>query len=136
MRMLAGGFRDLATRAAVPAPLPATATPQAPPPPAVPAPPKIYGASDPDVVPPIPIRQQLPAFPGQLMVGRQGALEITINESGAVEFALMQQSVTTAYDNMAVTAAKAWRYQPASVNGVPVKYRKVIQVNIQPQQKK
>jgi hypothetical protein len=44
----------------------------------------------------------------------------------------MRQSVSTAYDNVALAAAKTWRYKPASVNGVPVKFKKVIQVTVKP----
>jgi TonB family protein len=84
------------------------------------------------VVPPLTIRQELPSFPGQLPIARSGAIEVTINEQGGVESAVMRQRVSSAYDNLALTAAKTWRYNPATVNGVPVKYRKVIQVTVKP----
>jgi len=29
-----------------------------------------------------------------------------------------------------MTAAREWRYQPATLGGKPVKYRKMIQINI------
>ncbi len=134
LRTLAGGFRDLAVRAAAPPPLPVAPPPAAAPaPPPVPQPPRIYTAADGEVVPPLVIRQELPPFPGQLMVGRQGAIEVTIDENGLVESAIVQRSVTTAYDNIAIAATKTWRYRPATVNGKPVKYRKVIQVTVRPQ---
>ena len=133
LKTLAGGFRDLAVRASAPPPPPvvpvAVAAPAPPPPP---APPRIYNSADGNVVPPMTIRQELPAFPGQLPVTRTGALEVTIDEDGVVEAAVMRQTVSTAYDNMAVAAAKTWRYKPATVNGAPVKYRKVIQVTVRP----
>jgi len=134
LRTLAGGFRDLAVRAAAPPPLPVAPPPAAAPaPPPVPQPPRIYTAADGEVVPPLVIRQELPPFPGQLMVGRQGAIEVTIDENGLVDSAIVQRSVTTAYDNIAIAATKTWRYRPATVNGKPVKYRKVIQVTVRPQ---
>ena len=34
----------------------------------------------------------------------------------------MTQSVTVAYDRLALAAARKWRYTPATFNGVPVKY--------------
>lgn len=133
LKTLAGGFRDLAVRAsAPPPPIVPVAVAAPPPPPPPPAPPRIYTSADGNVVPPMTIRQELPAFPGQLPVTRTGALEVTIDEDGAVEGVVMRQTVSTAYDNMAVAAAKTWRYKPATVNGAPVKYRKVIQVTVRP----
>jgi len=133
LKMLAGGFRDLAVKAAAPPPLPVSVTPvPAPPPaPATPPPaPKTYTASDTEVVPPLVIKQDLPPFPGQLRVGRMGAIEVLIDETGAVDFAIMRQPITTAYDNLAIAAAKTWRYRPATINGTPVRYKKVVQVTI------
>ena len=133
LRTLAGGFRDLAARAAAPPPLPIVpVAPPAPLPPAPPAPPRVYSAADPVVVPPLAIRQELPPFPGQIPIARSGSLEVTINESGLVESAVMRQKVSSAYDNLALSAARNWRYQPATVNGVPVKFKKVIQVTVKP----
>jgi hypothetical protein len=34
------------------------------------------------------------------------------------------------YDPLLMTAARDWRYRPATAGGVPVKYRKLIQVVI------
>jgi tetratricopeptide (TPR) repeat protein len=134
LRTLAGGFRDLAARAAAPPPPPPVAPVPvaAPAPPTPPAPPRIYTAADGDVVPPTIVRQELPPFPGQLPMQRSGAIEVTINQDGIVEFAVMRQTVSTAYDNLAIAAAKTWRYKPAMVNGAPVKFKKVIQVTVKP----
>jgi len=159
IRTLAIGFHDLsASAAAPPPPLPAApvvapsaptpttaaAAPRAnepavpahavPPPPLAPSRPvnRIYASTDANVVPPITIRQQLPPYPGQVMVGKQGIIEIVIDESGGVESANMRVSVNAAYDALAVSAAKTWRYRPASINGVSVKYRKAVQITIKP----
>jgi TonB family protein len=134
IRMLALGFRDLATTAAAPPPVAAAAPPAAAPAPA-PAPrsaPKVYTGNDLDVVMPGVIRQDLPPFPGQVMMPRQGLIEVLIDENGLVESALMRISVTPAYDSIALAATKSWRFRPAMVNGVPVKYRKAVQVTIRP----
>ena len=32
------------------------------------------------------------------------------------------------YDRLAVAAAADWQYKPATIGGVPVKYRKTIQI--------
>jgi TonB family protein len=55
---------------------------------------------------------------------------VVIDESGAVESAVMTASVTQAYDTMVLAAAKAWRYRPATANGAPVKFRKTVQITI------
>lgn len=131
LRMLANGFRDLAANAAAPplpppAPLPATP----PPAPIVPLAPRVFTPADAKVVPPQVLRQELPPYPGQLMIARHGAVEVTIDETGAVESAVMRQSVTNVYDNLALKAAQTWRYLPATVDGQPVKFRKVVQVTV------
>ncbi len=53
-----------------------------------------------------------------------------IDESGAVESAVMRESVSQNYDAMVLTATRAWRYRPATVNGAPVKFRKTVQITI------
>jgi TonB family protein len=134
LKTLAAGFRDLAVRASAPPPpiVPVAVPAPPPPPPPPPAAPRVYSAADGNVVPPMTIKQELPAFPGQLPMTRTGALEVTIDETGTVEAAVMRQTVSTAYDNLAVAATKTWRYKPATVNGAPVKYKKVIQVTVRP----
>src|SRR5262245_33034590 len=136
LRMLASGFRDLAVTASAPPPPPPPApAPEpvqvAPPPP--PAAPRVYTAVDTNVVPPIPLQQDLPPYPGQLIIPRQGMIDIVIDEAGVVQAASITQSVTRQYDVMALAAAKTWRYRPAMLNGVPVRYRKAVQINVRPQ---
>ena len=82
------------------------------------------------IAPPVGLSQSLPPFPGQVIIPRNGKLEIVIDEIGAVESAMMTASVTQSYDAMVLAAAKTWRYKPATVNGVPVKFRKTVQINI------
>jgi TonB family protein len=128
LRMLAGGFQELAAKAAAPPPPPAPVAAPAPPPP--PAAPRVYTGAEANVIAPAIISQALPPFPGQVVVPRSGKLELVIDESGAVESAVMTTSVTQAYDAMVVAATKAWRYRPATANGEPVKFRKTVQITI------
>lgn len=58
---------------------------------------------------------------------------IVIDQSGAVEWASMQTPVLSGYDDIVVAAARNWRYQPARVNGAPVKFRKQIQIEVVPE---
>ena len=86
------------------------------------------------MVPPQAIRQQIPAFPGKVTMTKSGVLELVIDRSGNVESAMMRVPVNAQYDRMATTAAKNWQYQPAMVDGVPVKFMKRIQVTLVPNQ--
>jgi TonB family protein len=134
LRTLASGFRDLAENAtaaaAAPAPLPATD----PAPAAVAAPTtlRVYTNNDGNVVPPLVIRQELPAFAGTTLIGKRGLIEVVVDERGDVESATIRQTVTPQYDKLALAAARNWHYQPATVNGAAVKYRKTIQITVPP----
>lgn len=130
LRTLTAGFLELSVTAATPppppAPEPAPAPPPAPPPVVVN---RVYYVGDAGVIPPAIIRQELPRWPlNQPTPGGKGILEVVIDESGEVESAAMRQSVTKVYDTVLVAAAKMWRYRPATKDGQPVKFRKLVQV--------
>jgi protein TonB len=137
LRVLAIGFRDLSVSAAAPPPVPVRDTPPAAPATLVPAAPaarvaslRIYATTDAQVVPPIALKQALPPFPAQLVVASRGVLELVIDENGAVERATLRESVNPRYDAQLVSAAKSWQYKPAMLDGRPVKYRKMVQVDV------
>jgi hypothetical protein len=92
--------------------------------------PKIYTADDSDVVAPVIERQGLPPFPPQLTVSRNGLLEVVIDERGLVESVVMRLSINPVYDRLVVDTARTWRYRPATRGGVPVKFRKVVQIAV------
>lgn len=138
LKMLAVGFEELSAKAAAPPPPPpvpsvatravaATPSSEAP---SRPAPPRIYNAGELNVMPPVPINQALPAFPGQVMIPRTGKIEVVIDESGEVESASMTTPVTANYDQLALAATRTWHFRPATVDGKPVKFRKVVQISI------
>jgi outer membrane biosynthesis protein TonB len=60
-------------------------------------------------------------------------MEVVIDETGKVVLAAMRASTLPNYDRQAVAAAQSWRYRPATLNGTPVKFRKLIQVALTPQ---
>jgi len=135
LRTLAVGFEELAAKAAAPPPPPPpppapVAVAAAPPPPPAPVMFRVYSGEDRDVTPPVIINQALPAFQGTVIAPRSGLLDVLISETGEVESAVMTQSVTSTYDRLALIAARMWRFKPATVNGVPVKYRKTVQINV------
>jgi TonB family protein len=57
-----------------------------------------------------------------------------IDEKGNVVAASMRGPVAPTYDRQVVLATQNWRYKPATINGVPVKFRKLIQVSVTPQE--
>ena len=135
VRTLATGFRDLSARAAAPPPAAvAVAAPAARPPLPLPVANRIYNLSDAGVSPPIIVRQDLPAFPHTVAVvaGGPGALEVVINEEGLVDTAVMRAPINPRYDSLVLTAARSWKFKPATVSGVPVKFRKIIAISIKP----
>jgi TonB family protein len=136
LKQLAAGFEELSSKAAAPPP-PPPPPPVAPSPvvaaavvPSVPPPPRIYSVNDANVTAPVALNQVLPAYPGQVMIPRSGRIEVVIDETGAVESAVMTGSVSVAYDRLAIAATKSWKFKPATVDGTPVKFRKIVQVTI------
>lgn len=130
LRTLATGFRDLSVKAVAPPPPPPQPA-AAPPAPVAFVPSRgIYGGSEAGVMPPVIVRQALPPFPRDLMARRDGVLEVVISETGTVETAIMRTSINPRYDQIVLSAAKSWKYAPATANGIPVKFRKLIAITV------
>ena len=88
------------------------------------APHGVYSAANPDVVPPAIVRAQMPEVPiGGLPIEPRGALELTIGEDGQVTNARLVPESNRYQDRMMVSAAKTWRFTPATRDGQPVRYR-------------
>jgi len=138
LRVLAAGFLELSARAAAPPPVepkPTAPPPVAAPPPAPagPIPGKIYTADDEDVTPPVVIRQDIPGIP-QMMIATsrpRGLVDIVIDELGRVVSMTMRGSIHPTYDAQVLGAARDWKYKPATLNGKPVRYRRLIAINVQ-----
>jgi TonB family protein len=145
IRTLAAGFQELAVKSMPPPPLPVTPTaspttvvgqtsgggaPAAASAPARVA--RVYTALDAKVVAPGVIRQDLPPFNGRLQGVTSGSLEIVVNELGLVESAKVLDSVSPQYDRIAIDATRNWRYRPAMLDGMVVKFRKIIQIAVKP----
>lgn len=135
LRTLVGGFLDLAKNAAAPPKAPQPVAEAAPPTPPKPVK-SVYDAGDPDVAAPVIVRQDMPPYPVTPslvpMPVRPGVIEIVIDESGRVERAVMRQPISNVYDPIVLSAATNWRYKPALKDGEPVKYRKLIQISVEP----
>lgn len=136
LRTLAAGFHDLAVEALTPpppAPLPAPAPVvivAAPPSPPARDYHRVYTATDASVVPPTPIKQTFPAFSGRVVSDTSGVIDVLIDATGDVEQVTIRQSIDPRYDAMLRSAAQRWEYKPATVDGVPVKFLKTVQVNL------
>jgi hypothetical protein len=133
LRVLAGGFRDLSMKAIPPPPPPPPpVAPAPPPPPAVNLATRIFnGEGGEEVLPPVPIRQDVPQYPGPLRPGGvTGVIEVVISAAGRVESAAMVEPTTPGYDRLVQAATSSWLYQPATVNGTPVRFRKRIRITV------
>jgi protein TonB len=140
LRMLATGFRDLSKLAPAPPPPKAASPPPSIPLSAQPAtasgPPRTYGPNDADVTPPVVLSQQLPPWrPSKLSATRrdyQGAVALVIDESGNVESVSLLTSLQPEYNPVLLKAAREWKFRPATKDGVPVRYRKVVGIRLNP----
>ena len=155
LRVLTVGFLELSARAAAP---PAEPKPDPPPAPVASLPPataqavmpyvqgpvanrtaveapsgnRTYGADDKDVVAPGIVKQDIPAVPpaAMAMARPRGLLEVVVDEKGRVVGMAVRASIHPTYDALLLNAARDWKYTPATVNGQPVRYRKLIQVTV------
>jgi TonB family protein len=89
----------------------------------------IWNAVEPGVTPPTVIRQGVPRVPPAIASqARDGMVEIVIDEQGRVTSISIRTSLHVMYDPLLLTAAREWRYEPATVDGAPVKFRKLVQI--------
>jgi TonB family protein len=138
LRTLVTGFVDLSAANTLPPPEPKKA--EEPGPAAAAAAPapaqvdhqKVFTIEDEGVSPPIPIRQDVPRVPTQIanQSRDRGFLDVTIDEQGRVVSATLRISLHPIYDSQLLAATRDWRYQPATFNGKPVKFRKIIQITV------
>jgi hypothetical protein len=137
LRMLVTGFVDLTSAAVAPPPEPRPEprredAPAPAPAPSAPDPQRVYGLDDDGVIAAVPIRQEVPRVPMPIanQTRDRGILEVTIDEQGRVIGAVIRLSLHPIYDSQVLLAAKEGRYQPATLNGRPVKFRKIIQISV------
>jgi hypothetical protein len=100
--------------------------------------PTLYSENDADVAPPVMLRQQLPSAllePDSAVPEDWPYLELLIDEHGAVERVRLRAKTpapgqTLYRHRMLIAAAKAWQFEPAQLNGQPVRY--VMRVPLEP----
>lgn len=133
MRTLAAGFVELAAAAAEPRPAPKEEAPRpAPPAPAAPTVPRVYTAEEPRIVAPVTLRQNVPPVPSAIsqLTKTQGLLDLIIDEKGRLVSIVLRTSLHPTYDKMIVNAARDWKYRPATLDGAPVQFRKLLQITV------
>jgi TonB family protein len=96
--------------------------------------PRIYGGDDTSVTQPVVIRQDIPPWPRlpvpPVVPKIKGLLEIVIGENGEVESAVLRRPMNKVFDESLLNAARRWKYQPATKDGKPVKFRKLIEISV------
>jgi tetratricopeptide (TPR) repeat protein len=138
LKELASGFLTLADTkiAAAQPPQRAAAPAAATPPPVAPrVAPAFYTLADVDVTPPVPVVQQMPPWTFTAYAPNRtfnGTLEVLIDERGVVEKVALTEPIWPPYDLSLIQAAKSWTYKPATKAGTPVKFKRVLAINIDP----
>ena len=85
----------------------------------------VYSREDsPLVAPPTLVSPRVPTVPASGAAG-PGApeVEVVVAASGEVESVKLVAGQTTALSGMQISAVKAWRFEPATRDGQPVRYR-------------
>jgi TonB family protein len=86
--------------------------------------------------PPVALSQQMPRWSPKgaaALAELNGAIELLIDEQGSVADVTLRQSIYPAFDKQLLSAARKWKYRPAMLNGTPVSFLKVIEIQIQPE---
>jgi protein TonB len=94
----------------------------------------VYGPQHADVKAPVAVSRAMPAWsPANSFEARStatGVLEVIVDENGAVEKATIRKSALASYDAALLKAAANWKFKPATRNGVAVKYRLEVSVQL------
>ena len=91
----------------------------------------MYTIDDEGISPPVALDQRLPALSaamGAVIKGlhSNGLFDILIDEQGRVLDATVRKSLNSSFDTLVIRSARSWKYQPATKDGVPVRYLKTL----------
>lgn len=84
--------------------------------------PVFFSDGDSEVEPPVLVYPQLPKPPNSSVGAGESHFEILVNELGTVERVRLMARQARFQDRMMVSAAKAWRFKPATRDGQSVRY--------------
>jgi hypothetical protein len=83
---------------------------------------RVYSQEDAAVAPPALVYPKLPSQPKADSRPTDSFMEVVVDERGEVLRVRLRSTDATLNDRMLVSAVKAWRFDPAVKDGVPVKY--------------
>jgi hypothetical protein len=92
---------------------------------------RVYSQADSQVTVPVSVYPKLPNEPPGPRVNRT-LLELTIAADGLVERVRMLTAPRNIHEFMLVSAAKAWRFEPARLDGRPVRFRQTLALTPMP----
>jgi len=91
--------------------------------------PRVFSSDSADVVPPVGIRPKLSKqLPTNRSIDQLAPVEILVGIDGNVESVKFLRPPRDVRESMLLSVIKAWQFQPASKDGVPVKYQKTVWV--------
>ena len=74
----------------------------------------------------------MPQVPNAIigMTRERGVIDVVIDEQGRVISIAMRARIHPVYDTALMNAARDWKYKPATLDGQPVQYRKLLQIAV------
>jgi outer membrane biosynthesis protein TonB len=93
---------------------------------------RVYSKADSEVTLPLNIYPRLPPEPPGLAAAARTVLELTITTDGLVERVRMLNTPRNIHEFMLLSAAKAWRFEPATIAGRPVRFRHTMVLTAMP----
>lgn len=92
---------------------------------------ELFDSRDVDVTPPATIRLNLPTVGDDAAWNKEaGVVEAIVSARGDVERVKLLSPPESVHQAMILSAIKTWRFRPAELHGLPVRYRQLIQVAI------
>ena len=83
---------------------------------------RVYSEHDSGVAPPTMTYPKLPSTPRPDTLPSDAYIEVTVDEQGLVQQVRLRSVEPTVNERMIIAAAKAWQFEPARKDGIPVKY--------------
>lgn len=93
---------------------------------------RIYSQADQQVSLPLSVYPKFPNNPTAGTAAGGPTLELTIGANGLVERVKMLSAPRNIHEFMLLSAAKAWRFEPARIDGHPVRFRHVMTLTANP----
>jgi hypothetical protein len=90
---------------------------------------RVYSSQDAGVVPPRPLQPLLPRdAPRGVAPEQLGIVEFVVDQAGDVEVVALVRESGDIHESMMLAVIKAWRFEPAMKDGLPVKFRQRMRV--------